>query len=160
VVLIHGVGLDLDMWDAQAAALAPGHRVIRYDMIGHGGTPARQGDLGLGDFVDQLGELLRDLGLGRVALIGFSMGALVAQAFALAEPDRVRRLAILSGVYDRGPDRRAAILARWRAASAQGPASLIEAALERWFSPGFAAQNPEILAAGYMPRSHRMHRER
>ena len=87
LVLIHGVGLDLDMWDALAAALAPRHQVVRYDMIGHGGTPAQVGESGsgrleLGDFVDQLDELLRSLDLSRIALIGFSMGALVAQAFA------------------------------------------------------------------------------
>lgn len=147
VVLIHGVGLDLGMWDAQAAALATSHRVLRYDMIGHGGTPARPGRIGLSDFIDQLDGLVREFGLDRVALVGFSMGALVAQGFTLAQPGRVSRLAILSGVYDRGPERRAAVLARWEAAVAQGPASLIEAALERWFSPGFAAQNPAVLAA-------------
>ncbi len=152
LVLIHGVGLDLGMWDAQAAALAPRHRVVRYDMIGHGGTPAQAGESGpgrleLGDFVDQLDELLRSLGLDRIALVGFSLGALVAQAFAIAQPNRVNRLAIVSGVYDRGPAQRAAVLSRWRAAVEQGPEVLIEAALARWFSPDFAARNPAVPAA-------------
>jgi len=152
LVLIHGVGLDLDMWDALAAALAPRHQVVRYDMIGHGGTPAQVGESGsgrleLGDFVDQLDELLRSLDLSRIALIGFSMGALVAQTFAIAQPNRVRRLAIVNGVYDRDPAQRAAVLARWRAAVEQGPEALIEAALVRWFSPDFAARNPAVPAA-------------
>ncbi len=43
----------------------------------------------------------------RIALIGFSMGALVAQAVAIAQPNRVRRLAIVNGVYDRDPAQRA-----------------------------------------------------
>ncbi len=152
LVLIHGVGLDLDMWDAQAAALAPRYRVVRYDMIGHGGTPAQVGASGpgrlkLGDFVDQLDELLRSLDFSRIGLIGFSMGALVAQAFAIAQPSRVSRLAIVNGVYDRDPAQRAAVLSRWREAAEQGPEALIDAALARWFSPGFAARNPAVLAA-------------
>ena len=40
VVLLHGVGLDLDMWDAQAEALSEHYRVLRYDMYGHGNSPS------------------------------------------------------------------------------------------------------------------------
>jgi pimeloyl-ACP methyl ester carboxylesterase len=147
VVLIHGVGLDLGMWDAQAAALASRYRVIRYDMIGHGGSAARAGTLGLGDFVAQLDGLCRDLGLDRVSLVGFSMGALVAQAYALAEPARVARLVVMSGVYDRDPPARAAVRARCETASRQGPEALIEAALARWFSPEYRARHPAAVAA-------------
>lgn len=59
------------------------------------------------DFVVQLDGLCRDLGLDRVTLIGFSMGALVAQAYALAQPERAARLVVLSGVYGRDPAARA-----------------------------------------------------
>ncbi len=55
----------------------------------------------------QLDGLCRDLGLDRVTLIGFSMGALVAQAYALAQPERVARLVVMSGVYGRDPAARA-----------------------------------------------------
>ena len=147
VVLIHGVGLDLGMWDAQAAALGSHYRVIRYDMIGHGGSAARAGALALEDFVAQLDGLCRDLGLDRVTLIGFSMGALVAQAYALAQPERVARLVVMSGVYDRDGPARAAVRERWQTASRLGPEALIEAALARWFSPEYQARNPATVAA-------------
>ncbi len=55
----------------------------------------------------QLDGLCRDLGLDRVTLIGFSMGALVAQAYALAQPEREARLVVMSGVYGRDPAARA-----------------------------------------------------
>lgn len=48
------------------------------------------------DFVVQLDGLCRDLGLDRVTLIGFSMGALVAQAYALAQPERAGRLGAIA----------------------------------------------------------------
>jgi pimeloyl-ACP methyl ester carboxylesterase len=147
VILIHGVGLDLGMWDAQATALAPRCRVIRYDMIGHGGSAVRPGALALDDFVAQLDGLCRDLGLDRVSLVGFSMGALVAQAYALAQPERVARLVVMSGIYDRDPAARAALRGRWQEASRHGPKALIEAALVRWFSPQYRAQNPGAVMA-------------
>jgi hypothetical protein len=40
IVLIHGFGTALDWWDEIAPRLAAGHRVIRLDLIGHGGTEA------------------------------------------------------------------------------------------------------------------------
>ena len=55
----------------------------------------------------QLDGLCRDLGLDRVTLIGISMGALVAQAYALAQPERAARLVVMSGVYGRDPAARA-----------------------------------------------------
>jgi 3-oxoadipate enol-lactonase/4-carboxymuconolactone decarboxylase len=41
LVLGPSLGTSLRLWDAQTPALARGHRVIRYDLPGHGGTPAR-----------------------------------------------------------------------------------------------------------------------
>ena len=86
LVLIHGVGLDLHMWSRQAAVLEKNRRVLRYDLIGHGETPPAGDPLSLDDFVSQLHELLNLLGVERAGIVGFSMGALVAQAFALEHP--------------------------------------------------------------------------
>ena len=146
VVLIHGVGLDLELWDAQAIALAPHFRVIRYDLLGHGGSHDPPGARSLGDFVTQLRTLLDGLGLERVALAGFSLGALIARAFALAHPERLGKLALLYGVYGRTAAQNSAVRARIAGAERDGPRALIEAALERWFTPGIRAGNPPLVA--------------
>jgi pimeloyl-ACP methyl ester carboxylesterase len=146
VVLIHGVGLDATIWDAQAEALAERHRVVAYDMLGHGRSAHPPGARTLGDFVTQLSELLDALGLGQVAMIGFSMGGLVARAFAAAYPERVSHLALISTAYERSPEEQAAILVRLGQAEIEGPSSLVAGALERWFSPGFRAAHPEVVA--------------
>ena len=96
VVLVHGVGLDQGMWAAQRDALAPLGPLLSYDMLGHGRTPARPGDAGLADFRDQLAQLLSHLSVKRCRLVGFSMGSLVARAFATRWPERVARLALLN----------------------------------------------------------------
>jgi 3-oxoadipate enol-lactonase len=147
VVLVHGVGADLEMWEAVAARLAPTHRVIRYDMIGHGASAKPPGPYQLGAFVRQLEGLADGLGLERFALAGFSMGGLVAQGFALAQGARVDRLVLLNTVFDRSPAERAAITARVGEIATGGYAASIAPALERWFTPEFRARRPEVVAA-------------
>jgi pimeloyl-ACP methyl ester carboxylesterase len=146
VVLIHGVGLDASIWEGQVPALAERHRVLAYDMLGHGASANPPGQRRLGDFVDQLAALLDALEMGPVALVGFSMGSLVARAFSAAHPERVSRLALLSTVYRRSQEEQAAILARLGQAETEGPANLIEGALERWLSAEFQAANPQVVA--------------
>lgn len=147
VVLIHGVGLDHTMWDATAAVLSAGHRVIRYDMLGHGQSENPAGERRLDDFVDQLARLLDELELPRASLVGFSMGGLVALRFALRFPERLERLVILNSVYRRTSEQAAAVLARVDEVAAHGPSSTIDAALARWFSPEYGSAHPEVLAA-------------
>ncbi len=143
VVLIHGVGLDLDMWEAQAVVLANRYQVIRYDMLGHGSstvpTPATQ----LGDFVDQLSELLDALGLDRVVLVGFSMGGVVARRFACLYPGRLERLVLMNTVFRRNPEQRRAVQERAQQVAADGPAATADVAIQRWFSTEFGERNVE-----------------
>lgn len=147
VILIHGVGADLEMWEPVAARLAEDHDVLRYDMQGHGGSAKPLGPYQLDDFVDQLRRLADGLGLPRFVLAGFSMGGLVAQAFALAESTRVERLVLLNTVFDRSPQERAAVESRVRDVLNGGHEAGIAAAIERWFTPGFRARWPEAIDA-------------
>lgn len=146
VVLIHGVGADLEMWQPVAERLAPFHDVLRYDMLGHGASAKPPGPYRLDDFVDQLRRLVDGLGFERVVLAGFSMGGLVAQGFALAAPARVERLVLLNTVFDRSAQERAAVEARARKVLNGGHEASIAAALERWFTPAFRAVRPEMVA--------------
>ncbi len=142
LVLIHGVGLDLEMWDGIAAALAPRHRVVRYDLLGHGASHDPPGPRRLADFVAQLEGLMAALDLARADLVGFSMGGLVARAFAAERGESVRRLVLMNTVCGRSAAERAAVLARLRQAETDGPAATAEAALARWFSADFLAADP------------------
>lgn len=146
VVLIHGVGLSQAMWEAQKTALSARYRVITLDMLGHGGSPAPAADAGLHDYADQVLGLLDHLGIGKAILIGFSMGALVARAFALRCPDRLCGLILLNGVFDRSDAVRATILGRVDEVRVAGPAANSDAAIERWFTPEFRAARPDYIA--------------
>jgi (E)-2-((N-methylformamido)methylene)succinate hydrolase len=137
------------MWRAVQTCLhadAPGTPVLAPDMVGHGAAPHPAGPYRLAMFVQHLADTLDAAGLDAVDLVGFSMGALVAQGFAVAHPHRVRRLALVSGVYDRTSDERAAIVARVAEVRGGGYLATIQPAIDRWFSPAFAATHPEVVA--------------
>lgn len=147
LILIHGVGMDLSMWDAHAGPLADRYRVIRYDMLGHGRSPRPPGPYSLQQFVDQLRALMDDLGIPRAHILGFSMGGLVAQAFAQQYPERTASLILANAVAERSEREREAVLDRVRAVERSGHTATIDAAIERWFTRGYAVAHPETLEA-------------
>lgn len=147
VVLIHGVGLNKEMWGGQIVGLAPHYRVIAYDMLGHGASPRPQPDCGLLGYAAQLRELLEHLQVPQATVIGFSMGGLVARAFALHHPQMLEGLVILNSVFNRSAEQRAGVIERTRQAAEHGPDANAEAALSRWFSREYQAANPAQIAA-------------
>ena len=93
MVLLHGITGHARMWDAFASAMAPRYQVIALDQRGHGDTewphpPAYD----TADFVRDLRALADARGVERFTLIGLSMGAHNALAFAARHPERVEGL--------------------------------------------------------------------
>jgi pimeloyl-ACP methyl ester carboxylesterase len=146
VTLIHGVGSNLESWDGVAPALAARFRVLRHDLRGHGRSGKPPGPYALDDFVEDLRALLDDQGVPVTRLVGSSFGGLIAQAFTLRRPARVRALALLSTVAGRSPAERAQVLARADSLAAGGATGTVEAALERWCTPEFRAAHPDLVA--------------
>ena len=134
LVLIHGVGLNKQVWQPQLDAFCGEYRVIAYDTLGHGNSWVPSAHLALDDYFDQLAELLDTLGIASINLCGHSMGALITLGFSLKYPNRVRRIIPMMGVYDRTLEHQqrsrkvADILAGPRAGV------LLNSTLKRWFS--------------------------
>ena len=97
VVFIHGFGLDSNMWDAQWAAFADRHRVIRYDMRGYGRSSEPAGPY---SHVDDLLALIDFLGVGPVHLVGLSLGGRVALRVAATHLKAVRSLTLADPALD------------------------------------------------------------
>lgn len=136
LVLIHGVGLDRTMWGPLRARLP--RPVVTYDLLGHGDAPPLPRGSDLSTLVDQLAQVVGE----PVDLVGFSLGALIAQAFALTHPERVGRLVLISGVFDRTSAERAAILDRVDEVREGGYLNNVAQAMDRWFSAEFSAAHP------------------
>ncbi len=147
LILIHGVGLDLTLWDYFTTVFESDFTVIRYDMLGHGLSAKPPGRRRLDDFVAQLHRLHDYLDVGPAALAGFSMGGLIARGYVARHPDRVGRLVLMNTVFERDAAQRAAIRSRLDMVVRDGNDSTIGMAMTRWFSLDFLADNPAIEAA-------------
>lgn len=133
IVLIHGVGMDQRAWQPQLAALSRQHRVVTYDMLGHGESRLPAEGVQLADFAAQLLQLLDHLQIAQAHIVGHSMGALVALEFALVHPERCARLLALNAVFQRSPAQRAAVLERARLLQNAGVAATVDSTIARWF---------------------------
>jgi 3-oxoadipate enol-lactonase len=102
VVLVHGFGLDMRMWDPQVPALAANFLVVRYNCRGFGSTGPFDSAIPY-THADDLIALLDHLDIGEAVLVGLSFGGRVALQAALLAPARVRALVLLDAVLDGVP---------------------------------------------------------
>lgn len=96
LVLVNGIGASLELLDPLVDALSPGRPVVRFDVPGIGGSPLPWVPLTMSGLAGLLAALLDHLGYGRADVLGLSWGGGIAQQFAIAHPDRLGRLALVS----------------------------------------------------------------
>jgi 3-oxoadipate enol-lactonase len=144
VVLSNSLGTTLAMWEPQAAALARGHRVLRYDLRGHGDSSVPEAPYSIADLGSDLLALLDRTGIARASLFGVSLGGMVSMWVAAHAPERVDRLILCSTSAVMGPPEswteRAALVRR------EGTAAVADAVVARWFTRAFAAAQPDVVA--------------
>ncbi|MER5600302.1 3-oxoadipate enol-lactonase [Streptomyces sp. NPDC002265] len=142
------LGTSYALWDKVAPELSAGHRVVRFDLPGHGGSAPDLIGPGatVGDLAALVLALADSLGIERFGYAGVSLGGAVGLHLALHHPERVSSLAVIcsSAHFDGAKpwQERAALVRR------EGLAGLAENADARWFTPGFS-----------VPRLVRDHRE-
>ncbi|WP_189799487.1 alpha/beta fold hydrolase [Tateyamaria sp. syn59] len=149
IVFLHGAGVDNALWAPQRAYFRKTHRVVIPNLPGHGGVPAVSSVERMAEYVR---VLLCALGLRRYALIGLSLGGMVALEIAGRWGDEVSHLAMIEAV----PSVTTSSAARWGIKACLLPMLCIP---PRWMArlPGrhLGAETPE--AATYLkevlPRS-------
>jgi 3-oxoadipate enol-lactonase len=140
VVLIHGLGLDLTIWDALLPYLSR-HRILRLDLRGHGASDTPASPYAMGTLIRDVERLMTHFALKDAVIIGAGEGGLVAQGLAVKRLDLVRAM-VLTGSATRfanpavwqtrlarlladGPDLDAECAAllgpRWKTSPALGP---------------------------------------
>lgn len=146
LILAHSLATDLTLWDDQMPALVPNFRVLRYDTRGHGGSsaPDRAYDFGM-LAADVLG-LMDAIGVERAHFCGISMGGMIAQHVALAAPDRIDKLVLVSTTSGYPPEARAIWAERIAAVRRNGVEPLVAPTLERWFTSPYRAAHPAVMA--------------
>ncbi|MEU6534816.1 3-oxoadipate enol-lactonase [Streptomyces sp. NPDC047000] len=131
------LGTSYALWDEVAPELSAAHRVVRWNLPGHGGSPA--GLIGPGATVADLADLVLaladSLGVERFAYAGVSLGGAVGLELALRRPQRLTSLTVICSSArfgGGGPWRERAERVR-----REGLGWLADSADARWFTPGF-----------------------
>lgn len=116
LVLLHGIGGHLEAYMHNVVAFSEKFRVIAYDMPGHGYSTTATSDLELADYVAHLAALLDLLGHPAANLNGESLGGWVSMKFAVAHPERTKRIVLNT---PGGTEARPEVMERLRSLSQQ-----------------------------------------
>lgn len=136
LVLLHPIGLNRTWWAEYVETFEVDHRVIVIDFAGHGASdPARPGT-SLQDLARGVRSVLDAESAERAHVVGVSMGGMVAQHLALLHSHRVESMILCGTTGGFTSAGRPALRQRGRdALTADGMAGVIDATLDRWFSP-------------------------
>lgn len=144
LVLSNSLGTDHTLWTCQTEAFAERFRVVRYDTRGHGASDAPPGPYAIDRLGRDVCSLLDHLGIARAHVAGVSIGGLTALWLGIHAADRVDRLVLANtaariGSVETWDERMAAV-------AAGGVAALADATMARWFTAGFRAAEPDVVA--------------
>ena len=96
LLLIHGLGSSALDWEEQVLAFSRSHRVIAFDLRGHGRSERPAGPYSIARFAADAAGLLRELGVAQAHVVGISLGGAIAFQLALDQPAQVRTLTIVN----------------------------------------------------------------
>lgn len=99
LVLIHGLGADMDIWFAQIPDFAKFFPVITVDLPGCGKSPELKGEVSIPSICDALYHAISKIVPGKVNLLGISLGGFVALDFSSRYAEKVQQLVLLSAPY-------------------------------------------------------------
>jgi pimeloyl-ACP methyl ester carboxylesterase len=137
LVLLHGVGMNKNVWAPEVSLLSESFDVLVYDMWGHGDSDLPEGELALSNYTNQLAELLSELKISEAFVAGHSMGGLIAIDFALQHPEICLGMCALNAVFNRTAEQSKAVKKRAADLAAGGISVNLDDTLQRWFGePG------------------------
>ncbi|WP_219417813.1 3-oxoadipate enol-lactonase [Pseudonocardia nigra] len=134
------LGTDVGLFDAQAAALADRYRVVRFDLRGHGGSPAAPGPYTIADLAGDVLALADRLGADTFHYGGVSIGGAIGQWLGIHHGDRLGTLTICaSAARFADPD-------SWPARAAtvreKGTEAMVASRPGTWYTHDFAREQP------------------
>ncbi|MGF7160944.1 pimeloyl-ACP methyl ester carboxylesterase [Rhodoligotrophos appendicifer] len=143
VVLVHGVGSNMESWDEVVRRLSPSYRCIRMDLRGHGRSSLIRETYSLEKFCEDIIMIMDVEAVSKAHLVGFSLGGLIGQCLAVNWPERFDKIALLSAVANRTPEEREKVVSRLEMIREGGIVAVTGAAKDRWFTDEFARDHPQ-----------------
>ncbi len=146
VTLVHSIGLSTRHgWREQVPVLARQYTVLSYDIRGLGESEPGTAPLTVDTFVEDLVEVLARLKITRTALLGISLGGIIAACTASRHPDLVSALVMVSAPARQTPEGARRLKRRNELIAAQGMAVAVDEQIATHFSPEFAAAHSDLM---------------
>ena len=137
LVFVNPLGCDLRVWSEVASILKPEFRVVCYDKRGHGLSESGSDHNDMADYARDVGALLDAIEIRRAAIVGISIGGVIAQELCRQRPELAAALVLCDTAAkvgtDHSWDERIAAVERGGVEAVAGPI------LERWFTVEFRA---------------------
>jgi pimeloyl-ACP methyl ester carboxylesterase len=96
LILVHGLGDDHRAWRRSLPDLMLRHRVLLYDLRGHGQTSLGAAEGALRQLGDDLAALMASLSMSKASVAGFSLGGTIAMRLGIEHPELVERLVLVA----------------------------------------------------------------
>jgi 3-oxoadipate enol-lactonase len=145
LVLSHSLACSVRMWDPQIEAFKGSHRILNYDMRGHGQSSAPSGAYTLDMLADDVLGLLSFLRIERATYCGLSIGGMIGQTLALRGQGPFERMVLCDTTHAQPPEALKQWEERIRIAESKGMAGLLDSTVERWFTEPYRKKNPPEL---------------
>ncbi|HKY80014.1 MAG TPA: alpha/beta fold hydrolase [Sphingobium sp.] len=142
----HSLAMTGSFWQRVARSLGDAATVLTWDCRGHGASGKPAGPYTAELFGDDLAAVFDAAGWDRAICAGASMGGTVTLAFAARHPQRISGLGLIDTTACYGEGAAKAWADRAQKAREEGLASLTAFQETRWFSDGFRAANPDLVA--------------
>lgn len=144
IAFSNSLGTDHTMWEALVPILGPHYNLLRYDTRGHGQSSIQADTVSIAELGQDVVALLDHLGLGKVYFCGLSMGGLIGQWLGIYVPERFKKIVLANTAAKIGTEE------GWNTRIVQvrehGLESILNGTAQRWFTPTFREQHPEVVA--------------
>jgi len=144
LMLSNSIATSMHMWDGLVERLSQRHRVLRYDLRGHGGSAVPPGAYSMPRLGWDVLELLDHLDMERVSFCGTSIGGFIGQWLGIHAPERLDRLVLSNTSPYVGP------ASQWdeliRQVRANDIGATADMLLDRWFSKPMVERDAETVA--------------
>jgi 3-oxoadipate enol-lactonase len=145
VVLLHGLGGTSNAFQPQLEALRS-YRVARIDLPGSGRSALPAGEASFAGFVEAVLGVIKALGIEGAHFVGHSLGSILCQMIAAAEPSLVRSLFFFGGTAEPAESTRTAMRGRAELARREGMAPIADQVVESALSASTRASQPVTVA--------------
>ena len=145
-VFINSLGTDFRIWDGVVSVLKKEGNILRYDKAGNGLSGIRNSDIEIRDYAEEVIALMDYLKIGKVVIIGLSIGGIIGQYLAIYHAGRIEKLVLSNTAPKVGTEE--SWNNRINQVKKDGMASIADMVMKVWFSENFHQNRPNELS-GY-----------